>query len=86
MTLYSEAAYPFPDNPTPDHCQHMATREDAQRIERRKALAREAARYNPRDPRAYGHICNDMNARGAAAMAGQILAAMRTQRPDLKEI
>ena len=84
--LYAERAFPFPDNPTPDHCQHMATREDAQRIERRKALAREAARYSPRDPRAYGHICNDRNARGAAAMFPRIDKAMRTQRPDLKEI
>ena len=38
--LYAERAFPFPDNPTPDHCQHMATREQFQWNERKREQAR----------------------------------------------
>lgn len=66
MTLYSEASY-FDG----DACQHVADREEMQRLERKREVARKLV-GNPCDPASYRHICNERNAQGAARMARMI--------------
>lgn len=44
---HAERAYPFPDNPKPDQCQHMADREDHMKRQReRRMMGRERRRIS----------------------------------------
>ena len=48
--IYSEAAFPFADNPTPNHCQHCADRDEHNRLKAKepKALPRMRRPYDRR--------------------------------------
>ncbi|KMS64022.1 hypothetical protein [Sphingobium baderi] len=57
MTLYSEASY-FDG----DHCQHVADREDRQRLERKRHETREALSMRYGVAPHWGKTCADMDA------------------------
>lgn len=78
MTLYAEASY-FDGEPV----QHCADREESQRLDRKRNLARKA--IDGRDPATYAWMASHY-ARQAAKDFVRIDAAMRAQRPELKEI
>ena len=40
MSLYAERAYRCADNPTPDHCAHIATRDDRDERVRKEEIGR----------------------------------------------
>lgn len=82
MSLYAEASY-FDGEPV----QHCADRDESQRLTRKRELARQAiARPSPFDPAAYLGRMAPHHAMKAAQDARLIDAAMRAQRPQLKEI
>jgi len=55
MSLYAERAYGCADNPTPDHCAHIATRDDREELARKEEIGKRLSQCN-REIARFTHI------------------------------
>ena len=59
MSLYAERAYACADNPTPDHCAHIATRDDREELARKEEIGRRLHECN-REIARFVHISQSL--------------------------